>query len=343
MIVFSLQGSGSVSTAKNTLSPVADLALGGILLLLALVLASGRDQGLRERRRRKKEEKPQKEPRWRAFLSRGNARDTFVVGALLTLPGGSYLAGLDSIAKQDLSTVGTVLTVLLFNLIMLTLLELPLIGYALAPDWTPEGGRPRSRPGSRNAAGGFAIYGCAGVGAALVIRGLIELTSGELPGSDRQRVEQRQPVAQQARAEEMLAGVLLAAAAEALAQLGIGEHLGAAQRALLAGVDQEPGLAVLDLERNAADVAGDRRASLPECLGDGQAEALADRLLQDDVGLRLEGVDLDRSDVVEVVEDLDVRVRVRVLEGPLEELPALRDRRSPSSRPGRAGPRGSPP
>ena len=58
-------------------------------------------------------------------------------GRCSTLPGGSYLAGLDAIAKQDLSTVETVLTVLAFNLIMLTLLELPLIGYALAPDWTP--------------------------------------------------------------------------------------------------------------------------------------------------------------------------------------------------------------
>jgi hypothetical protein len=40
----------------------------------------------------------------------------------------------------------------------------------------------------------------------------------------------------------------------------------------------------------------------------GQAEALARRLLDDDVGVRLEGVDLDRADVVEVVEDVDVRV-----------------------------------
>ena len=67
----------------------------------------------------------------------------------------------------------------------------------------------------------------------------------------------------------------------------------------------------------------DRRPPLPERLGDGQPEALADRLLQADVGLRLEGVDLDRADVVEVVEDLDVGVAVGVLEGLLEELPAL--------------------
>ncbi len=87
--------------------------------------------------------------------------------------------------------------------------------------------------------------------------------------------------------------------------------------------DEEAALAVLDLQRDAADVAADRRPSLPQRLGHRQPEALADRLLDRDVGLRLEGVDLDRPDVVEVVEDLDVGVGVGVLEGVVEELPAL--------------------
>ena len=44
-------------------------------------------------------------------MSKGRPRDTFVVGALLTLPGASYLAGLGEISKQDLSTPATVLAV----------------------------------------------------------------------------------------------------------------------------------------------------------------------------------------------------------------------------------------
>lgn len=176
VIVFSLEGSGGVSTAQNTLSPTADLTLGGILLVLALVLHRGSDERLRERRRRRKEGKPEKTPRWQRFLNKGSARDTFVVGALLTLPGGSYLAGLDAIGKQDLSTTATVLTVLGFNLVMMALLELPLIGYTLAPDWTPKAvDRLKgwiARRGRR-----VAIIGSATVGAALVVRGLIELLS----------------------------------------------------------------------------------------------------------------------------------------------------------------------
>ena len=68
------------------------------------------------------------------------------------------------------------LTVLGFNVIMLARLELPLIGYALAPDWTPAAVERFkawiARRGRR-----IATYGCAGIGAALVVRALIELLS----------------------------------------------------------------------------------------------------------------------------------------------------------------------
>ena len=80
----------------------------------------------------------------------------------------------------------------------------------------------------------------------------------------------------------------------------------------------------LDLQRNAADVVPPIVGRpFQKRLGDGQAEALADRLPKADVGLRLEGVDLDRADVVEVVEDLDVGVVDRLFRGLLEVLAAL--------------------
>ena len=55
----------------------------------------------------------------------------------------------------------------------------------------------------------------------------------------------------------------------------------------------------------------------------GEPEALARGLLDHDVGQRLERVDLDRADVVEVVEDVDVRVAVGVRERRVVEVPAL--------------------
>ena len=64
------------------------------------------------------------------------------------------MAGLDRIASEDFSTLETVGVVVLFNLIMLLLIELPLIGYAIAPDWTP-----KAVPASKRASTATAVAG----------------------------------------------------------------------------------------------------------------------------------------------------------------------------------------
>jgi hypothetical protein len=143
VIVHWLNGSGTVSTTKHTLDPALDITLGLLALLVAFVVGTGRVDARRERKRA---DTPKKAPRWQRTLAKGSARDTFVVGVLLTFPGASYLAALAQIHKQGLGAAGTVLTVLAVNVIMLMLLELPLIGYARR-----SGRQPRlsgSRPGS---------------------------------------------------------------------------------------------------------------------------------------------------------------------------------------------------
>ena len=138
VIVFSLSKSSATNTTQNTLSPAADIGLGAVALAIAFVLYTGRAERLRERRRERKEAKGPKEPaRWQRELSKGSPRTTFVIGALLTLPGASYLAGLDEIHKLQYSTPVTVLLVIGFNLVMLWLLEVPLASFLIAPDWTP--------------------------------------------------------------------------------------------------------------------------------------------------------------------------------------------------------------
>src|SRR3954447_4989320 len=102
--------------------------------------------------------------------------------------------------------------------------------------------------------------------------------------------EDAQPVAQQPRCEEVLADVLLAGAAEGLAELRLPEDAQRPLGALLRARDQVAGLPVLDLERDAADVAADERPRLPERLRHGQAEALSRRLLDQHLCLRLERV-----------------------------------------------------
>ena len=172
LIVFSLKNSGIVSTSKHTLSPLADIFLGGLTLIIAAVLASGRDARYRERRAKKKEGKPP--PRWQRELRSGTPRTTFVIGALLTLPGASYLAGLDRLTKLDYSTVATVLIVIAFNLVMLLLLELPMIAFAVAPAWTPAAiDRAKAWAGIHGRV--YAERGFAVIGVLLVIKGVVGL------------------------------------------------------------------------------------------------------------------------------------------------------------------------
>jgi hypothetical protein len=177
VIVFSLSGSSASNTTENTISPAVDIALGAIALAISFVLYTGRAERLRERRRARKEAKPDKgPPRWQRELSKGSPRTTFVVGALLTLPGASYLAGLDEIHKLNYSTTVTVLLVIGFNVVMLWLLEVPLASFVVAPERTPRAIERAKLWVSRHAHV-FAVRGTAAVGVLLVIKGIIGFVS----------------------------------------------------------------------------------------------------------------------------------------------------------------------
>jgi Sap, sulfolipid-1-addressing protein len=172
VIVYALKDSSVVSTTRHTLSPLADIALGALALLLALALARGTDRRVTERRARRHEGKPP--PKWQRTLSSGTARTTFVVGALLTLPGASYIAGLTKLSKLNYSTTVTVLVIIGFNVVMLILLEGPLLAFVIWPERTPRAIDQAKawigRHGRTYAARAFAL-----IGGALVIKGVAGL------------------------------------------------------------------------------------------------------------------------------------------------------------------------
>jgi Sap, sulfolipid-1-addressing protein len=177
LLVFLLPGSSTARAAKHTVSPSIDIAVGVLILLVVVRVGRGRDRRLRawsERRHEKAKNKPP--PRWKRELSKGSARDTFIVGMLLSLPGASYLAGMDALHKQNIGTVATVLAVLAFNVIMLLLLELPLLAYAIRPESTEATVQQfkswLSQRGAR-----LALIGGAVIGIFLVTRGTIRLLS----------------------------------------------------------------------------------------------------------------------------------------------------------------------
>jgi len=177
VIVFSFSNSSTANTTENTISPGVDIALGCLLLVVAFALHTGRAGRFQERRREKKAAKPDKgPPRWQRELSKGSPRVTFAVGALLTLPGASYLAGLHQIHQLKYSTTATVLLVIGFNLVMLWLLEVPFLAFVVAPDSTPQRVE-RAKAWIGRHALMFAVRACSAIGALLVIKGIVGLVT----------------------------------------------------------------------------------------------------------------------------------------------------------------------
>jgi hypothetical protein len=173
VIVFVVHQSGATSTSQNSISPAMDVALGLILLVVAYVLRSER---MEQRRERKKQENAgvEKGPsRVERVLGRGSARITFLVGVVLTLPGVAYLAALHELDNLNYGTIPTILVILGFNVMLLILLEIPLIGYVFAPERTVVAVQNFRDWLSRNGlkAG---IYAAAGLGVLLIARGVIE-------------------------------------------------------------------------------------------------------------------------------------------------------------------------
>ena len=174
VIVFSFSSSSAAKTTQHSVSPGVDIALGALAVIIAHVIASGRAARLSEHRKARRQDKGP--PRWQRELSKGAPRTTFVIGALLTLPGASYLAGLHSIHQLGYSDAATVVLVVGFNLVMLWMLEVPLLGFVLAPDRTRDI-IDRAKAAVSRHARAVAVYGLRIVGALLIIKGVVGLVS----------------------------------------------------------------------------------------------------------------------------------------------------------------------
>jgi hypothetical protein len=173
VLVFVLPGSRSSGTARHSVNPALNIALGALLLLVVLIVATGCDQRRRawnERRRERAMGKPP--PLWRRRLSNGSARDTLVVGMMLSFPGASYIAGMNSLSRQQLGTVETVVAVLAFNAIMLMFVELPLLGFATRPQWTETTVR-RFGDWLARSGGRLGLMAAAGLSLVLIGRGIV--------------------------------------------------------------------------------------------------------------------------------------------------------------------------
>jgi hypothetical protein len=174
IIVYALEGTAVVNTTKSTVAPAANFGLAVLMWILAVVLFTGGGKRVEEGRRKRKAKQEDKEPpKWQQQLSKGSARTTFVIGALLSLPGATYLAALNNLSKLKYSTAVTVLVVILFNLIQLLLIEVPLVALKVAPAKTPiliDGAKEWAREHGRQ----YGAWALVGLGILFAIKGLLE-------------------------------------------------------------------------------------------------------------------------------------------------------------------------
>jgi Sap, sulfolipid-1-addressing protein len=175
VIVFALHGSKLVRHVDPTVSALIEVAAGGLLLVVAVAVLAGRKVQWHPRRR---DAKRPKRPKRQSLSDRALGHDslwiTWAAGAVYSAPGAYYLAGLALLVKLDQPTATDVLAILGFNLVMFAFIELPLLGFLLAPDraraiterfsaWMTRHKRPL-------------IVGVAGLGGAyLLISGLSDL------------------------------------------------------------------------------------------------------------------------------------------------------------------------
>ncbi|MGH2926130.1 MAG: GAP family protein [Solirubrobacterales bacterium] len=138
VIVGALDASATLDTSRSRLSWGADIAVGGLALLVAVALAGRADQRVRERRQSRKPPQPDdgREPWSQRILARGSVPIVFAAGLAINLPGASYLIALKDIAAGHHPAGVVASQILLFNVIMFALAEIPWLGLVFAPQRT---------------------------------------------------------------------------------------------------------------------------------------------------------------------------------------------------------------
>jgi hypothetical protein len=175
VIVFTLGRSSATRSVQHTVNPLVDIAFGLLALVVALVIRSGwLERRMASRRAHRETMAAKAPPRWQRALTKGSPRVALVIGAALTLPGASTLVGLYAIHNLHEATAVTVLLVVGFNVVMLWLLEVPLVGYAVAPERTPEAVGKAKLVIARHAHA-FAVRGLELVALLLVLKGVVGL------------------------------------------------------------------------------------------------------------------------------------------------------------------------
>jgi hypothetical protein len=134
VIVLGLHGSKLLHDPSPTVTATIELAVGALLLVVVAIALAGRNVQWRPRRRRHEQAHADHQSLSDRALGHDSLWIAWAAGALYSLPGAEYLAGLALLVKLD-QPIGTdVVAIVGFNLVMFAFIELPLLGFLVAPD-----------------------------------------------------------------------------------------------------------------------------------------------------------------------------------------------------------------
>ena len=173
VIIYALQGSSLTGGSQSSFDPAVEIVAGTLALLAAGVLWL---------RYGVLPEAPADTPpaeasgRLERMLDRG-APLAFAAGIVCNIfPGVFPLVALKDIAEMDIGFAETVVVLLAFYVIMFAFIEVPLVSYLVAPGWTKQATWRFNAWLDRNARR-VGIVALAGVGAYLVVKGIVGLIS----------------------------------------------------------------------------------------------------------------------------------------------------------------------
>jgi hypothetical protein len=172
-IVFSLQDASVNSSSSSSFDPIVYF-VGGALALIAAYVVDRKELLVKKEKPQEESGEKKKPDRLQRALDRG-APYAFIAGLILcALPGVSALVAMKDIAQLGYSTAATIAVIIGFFLIMFAFIELPLVGYFVAPERATQETMRFNAWLDRNA-NRIAVRVLAGLGVLLIVRGVAGL------------------------------------------------------------------------------------------------------------------------------------------------------------------------
>jgi hypothetical protein len=141
LLVLRLQDTALMTSDRSSTDPALGFAIAGISFLAAYVLDGLGDKPLPRLRKRPAPEKVEK-PKGPSFAERAIDRGpslAFVAGLLVNIiPGVFPIIALKNLTELDYSASETISVLVVFYLIVFAFVEIPIVSFVVAPEWTEE-------------------------------------------------------------------------------------------------------------------------------------------------------------------------------------------------------------